>query len=389
MDELPVEIYTSSNTTSNETNLFREQTPDILPIIARFAVGRGSTFKAFRSVCRLFKSVADKIFPTGDIDFANNRNTIFMKHNMVLNILNSVLMFVSELKGWKWSDELTIPVALQEYLSNISPADIYTMFFRLGPYDFDTLVFVLTPFYKHFNSPNFPRMPHKVQGVSDRLGVPPKAVKVAALLMNGIISNSFTQPTIISDLYDAIMNDLDIVLLTREYIAQMPLIQKALESGNIDFECLSSNPNITKEFYLAHQDEDWDYDELSMNPGLDFEFVETHFKKMCRFQRMDVPFEKILEYLPLIDNSENKIVLYCRRPLCVRTDKSHRDTETSPISDYTPDEKWEKILSLMRKHAGNFIIYEELNWKNYGRLIDTQTVTKLKDSWWFGAFSPL
>ena len=67
---------------------------------------------------------------------------------------------------------------------------------------------------------------------------------------------------------------------------------------NWDF--LSQNPNITFEFILQHPDKDWDWGVLSENPNITFEQVLQNPDKpwdfYCLSENPNITFENVLQY---------------------------------------------------------------------------------------------
>ncbi len=329
--------------------------PDILPAIVR-RIDRGSTFKAFRTVNRLFKSCTDALYPTGDIDFADHDRTIAMHHNIPMTKCDTIFACLSDMRHWVDGDPINSDLVCIIESTNIS--EFYYVCENLRPDLFDVFVAHLVPIQKMKRWHPRKRV---CRILAKELNVDVKLVKVATLVMSCRLSPAN------SKLYDAILRDITIDLDSRERLAPLSLIEETIDVYEWDFQKLSMNKNITKEFYLAHQDEDWNVYSLLIHTGLDHEFVKTlDWRKdpilredeieMILFERIDVPWEHLLEFIPVFINRD----IICRQPWCA-------------------DQRWQELLGLLRERV-NVTIYEELTWKNYNA---TREFTHIAPRLWF------
>ncbi len=251
----------------NTYDQFQNILPDVLPIIARFAIDRGSVFKAFRETSRLFRDVAVKVCPDGDEVFADHYKTIVKKYNIVPKLADSMILDLPE----------------------ITPAHIFTDKFQwdvlphTNRYDFDDMVLKLTPFcmknpkmmdYIKLFRPNLTDDEiragyQKIDKEYSPFNV--YHIKTGIWLLERLFGNYFNTSSS-SKLLDILWNDLNLNVKFREKAVPLKVVQYNPQYP-WNFGYLSSNPNITKGFYLAHKNKNWNRRRLLYR--LNFEFASS------------------------------------------------------------------------------------------------------------------
>ncbi len=291
-----------------DTDLIRDDIdmilPDILPIIAGYAIDRGSYYKTFRSVSRLFKLVADRVFPNGDIEFANNRKMTLLRYNMVPTIIDLVILRLPDIP-----DECVHEHYLLSALSAVKW------------FDFDKLVENL------------------MESKLIKIACIDKTKKSVGrwLLEQMWVSRVFDiwpkcQLDIPFDIFDKR------ILGIEQYAPLSVALMFAEENNDVDYKfkwrVLSQNKNITREFYLANLDKPWDINFLVHNPGIDFETAKSIDPLKCLF-RLDVPWE----YLePNLHNLPTYGMYLNTRPYCADLTK-----------DSTIEDRWEYIIAKLKE----------------------------------------
>ncbi len=293
--------------------------PDILPNIAG-NIDRGSTFKAFRETSRLFKSVADRVFPNGDIDFANWRKTTIRRHNMVPTQIDSLLFDLPNIPDDIDIDQLSQALCdakninFDQLVDNILCSDMEFPG-RMGQY-------------------------HSTVSDEDRMNV---GVWVINHMVNhNIHIRVFEHQT---TLFNKIVSDRTLEIRSLDLIVPLSVIM-ANSHQYWNYNLVSSNCNLTKEFYLANLNKAWIKSDVIENPALNFEEARSlEIDKLYQYCicRMDVPFDylmtRILDDWPKTTDKttlgQPTVFTIYTKPFCVATD----------------DIKWEQLLAHMRSNG--------------------------------------
>ncbi len=300
---------------------------DILPIIARYAIDRGSYFKSFRSVNRLFKSTADKVFPRGDNIFANWRKTLIRKYNMVPTFDDAVMMDLPNISVGLPTIPLMRALGFMKWI------------------DLDQLVENLiknTYFDNDFTS-------GKVYGKCDYVNTIRWLVEICMMLPRLEFQ---------SVMFDKTISDLSFYMEYRGRFVPISVV-----SANPDYKWnwndLSINRNVTKEFYLENIDKPWNIRELVYNPGVDYEFAKFLDPMECLY-RIDVPWEELEANLQTL--ADTGFVIYTK-PHCV-------------IS-HTCQTRWQKLTAIETegqkwRRRCEFILPS--SWKDEDQILTTPAI---------------
>ncbi len=323
--------------------------PDILPAIVR-RIDRGSTFKAFRTACRAFKELADKMHPDGDIKFANAHKILLKKFNMVPKHKDSIML------------SLQNPSEYHTIYSDITSCAFSSALRTIQVLDFDALVAKIKPLIDEHLRMKFPfcrKFNNMMMLVADMgltitfdatnqpLDFDPWSIEAAILILSIIRRTEITiDPP--SKLYDTLIRLPEAWMDFDEHISPLDMIKKS-KKAYLDYDLMSMNTTITEEFYLAHQDENWTIHYLLSNPSFSFEFAkslpnpqkrwfdvpmvpsgrslassETRFEL---FSRIDVSWEFLTEHLFEFNGWDVKIYA---KPHCA-----------------TDDTRWRKIIQIL------------------------------------------
>ncbi len=325
--------------------------PDILPIIAGYSIDRVSVFKTFRVVNRLFKSCADKMFPTGDIDFANHFKTIYRKYHMVPDHYESILLDPSNI--------------------SVFPNNMWDLFnfilLHTHLYDFDEMVVRITPHLLQIGLIH-DEGSHCIQKISEKVSLSPANV-LAGLWILEQIHGKYAKLT---PLIDALVNDVSVRMLCRESVVSL---QCVIDNPQYewDYDALSSNTNITKEFYLANQDKNWNINSMIFH--LPFEFAKSLVREKDDIRRLlirrDVTWEFLTENFSYFDKVGRVYII--SKPDCVRMDH----------------ERWKQIMIGFRQTYDISVYYgikHKQTWKNYDPNIHKFKLEKHDDFRWLSCF---
>ncbi len=341
MDELPIEP-TQSTTAELHAIL-----PDLLPSIVH-SIDRGSTFKAFRATCRVFKELADKFHPDADIKFANTHKILLKKFNMVPTDRDALILILSHPEEYHRINSFP----------KLKPHQFKYALKRVRYIDFDALVAVVAPLAKGFSAQFFKliKNPDDAPWNSNRIKMAllkytSSTLEAAAFLLH--ISDNPTQFTIDppSKLYNTMLKMPELWITSHSKIPSLDVIQD-YPKYSWNYDSLSLNPNITKKFYFDHLNESWSYWQLLGNLALDFEFARSLgpddrlYKPL--FCRIDVSWEYLTCHLMELTRSK---VLICARPHCA-----------------TDEDQWLKIIDTLLLICHEICYssdYQAPSWKNF------------------------
>ncbi len=296
--------------------------PDILPIVARH-INTGAVFKAFREVSRLFKKVIEEAHPEGDIVFADHYRTIIARYHMVLN------------------REEYIYFNLPNIIPDMTRSEFMDLTEQLFNIYFDELVTNIMPFLENVNNNDYPDDSDAIRQIAEEMVKRDndsvlndnnltqlhvdmiRRVKAGIWIINVNAFNDFKDLES-SKLFVAIMNNMNIRIEVREYMCSLDVIENN-PTYDWDYSAISSNPHLTKEFYLAHRNEVWSTEAVIRNPTLTFEeakqiaeLSDWGYTSCCLLSRVDVPWDFLLDNIRRLSEISPRIILYTK-PNCANT----------------------------------------------------------------------
>ncbi len=313
---------------------------DILPQIAYYTIDFGVDFKNFRMVSRLFLKIADRLrwrdivksnqksgssseifnMLPGDLYFADHKQTIMRRHNMVPLITDLPLKYFSKLK-------------LTEHVTS-------SFILKFHPPNFDYFVAITkmggTSLANIDQNTDLQKIADELQDDAQMVALQKMRYKTMFEYVESAWSFLilFFRATVFrsgdSKLVDSILRYSSLMSShLRSQMAPLDVI-KGDPKYPWNYKFMSANPYITKEFYLEKIDEEWCLNSLCINPAMDFEFARQlsvsdgvdprsearvftiHYLttvstltgmdiwtyKMPAFYRVDVPWEYLVEHMP-------------------------------------------------------------------------------------------
>ncbi len=320
---------------------------DVLPQIAYYTIDSGLMFKNFRMVSRLFLKIADRLrwrytvksnqksgssdeisnmmngsdgLP-GDIYFADHRKTILKKFNMVPNIIDL------SVESIPW-DIIQFDAARTILFKYPDMFDFIAEHINLG-------------LYRHHVHG------HDVKRLAKELQID------AQVVLNGFMilrTYSHLNVSTSSKLAKAILKAQILSVESQSALADLEMIKRNPDYP-WDYHHISSNYNLTKEFYLANKDKGWRTVRLCLNTSLDFDFICT-LHPTISFCRIDVPWEYLIEFAK--SSLESVFYRFMYVPDCVVGRK----------------DRWEQLITIMKNKGITFEneqIFDNLHatWKTY------------------------